>query len=226
MKSQHEAAPLAVLGDVADAVRRTMAARAGAREVRAVDDDRPAVDARRPGDASTSSLWPLPSTPARATISPARTVSVDAAHRRQPAVVADLEVAHLEQRLARASAAGLSTRSSTSRPTISRASDASVGALVATVSIRLPRRSTVTRSATSSTSPSLCEMKTMRRAVGLQRREHREQVARLLRGQHGRRLVEDEDPGAAVQRAQDLDALLHADRDVLDAARPGSTARP
>ena len=77
--------------------------------------------------------------------------------------------------------------------------------------MRLPRRSTVTRSAISSTSLSLCEMKTMPVPSALQRLEHAEEVARLLGGEHGGRLVEDEDPRAAVQRAQDLHALLHAD---------------
>ena len=44
-----------------------------------------------------------------------------------------------------------------------------------------------------------------------------EQLLRLLRREHRRRLVEDEDVRAAVERLQDLDALLLADRDVLDA---------
>ena len=46
--------------------------------------------------------------------------------------------------------------------------------------------------------------------------EDLEELACLLRRQHGRRLVEDEDLRAAVERLQDLDALLLADRDVLD----------
>ncbi len=53
----------------------------------------------------------------------------------------------------------LATDSSTSRPTISRARLRSVAPSVGTVSIFLPRRSTVTWSETSSTSLSLCEMK-------------------------------------------------------------------
>ena len=53
------------------------------------------------------------------------------------------------------SAAVLSTRSSTSRPTISRASPSSVAPSAGSVSIDLPRRSTVIRSAISSTSFSL-----------------------------------------------------------------------
>ena len=52
-----------------------------------------------------------------------------------------------------------STRSSTSRPTIIRASPSSVAPSRGTVSIFLPRRSTVIRSAISSTSFSLWLMK-------------------------------------------------------------------
>ena len=58
-------------------------------------------------------------------------------------------------------AGSLATRKSTSRPTIMRASDSSVAPSVDTVSTFLPRRSTLTRSAMSSTSPSLWEMKTI-----------------------------------------------------------------
>ena len=38
----------------------------------------------------------------------------------------------------------------------------------------------------------------------------------LLRGQDGRRLVEDQDLVVAVEHLEDLGALLHADGDVLD----------
>ena len=47
----------------------------------------------------------------------------------------------------------------------------------------------------------------------------------LLRRQDGGRLIEDEDLGAAVKRLQDLDSLLHADRDGLD-ARIGADGEP
>ena len=50
----------------------------------------------------------------------------------------------------------------------------------------------------------------------LRLRDDLEQLPRLLRRQHRRRLVEDQDVGAAVERLQDLDALLLADRDVVD----------
>ena len=42
------------------------------------------------------------------------------------------------------------------------------------------------------------------------------QLVGLLRGEHRGRLVEDEHLGVAGQRLDDLDALLHADGQVLD----------
>ena len=55
-----------------------------------------------------------------------------------------------------------------------------------------------------------------RLAVRLQAADDLEELARLLRRQHRGRLVEDQDVGAAVERLQDLDALLLADGDVAD----------
>ena len=50
-----------------------------------------------------------------------------------------------------------------------------------------------------------------RRALPRQRADDLEELVRLLRRQHGGRLVEDQDLGAAIERLQDLDALLLAD---------------
>ena len=61
----------------------------------------PGVGERRPMIASISSLWPLASTPASPTISPARTSKRHVVDRRQPAVVARGDVLEREQRLAR-----------------------------------------------------------------------------------------------------------------------------
>ena len=58
-----------------------------------------------------------------------------------------------------------------------------------------------------------------RLAVGLQAADDREELARLLRRQHRRRLVEDQDLGAAEERLQDLDPLLLADGDARDERR-------
>ena len=148
-------------------------------------------------------------------------VERDAAHLLDPAVV-DARAGPRPRAAARPAVAGcFSTRSSTSRPTIARASDSSVAPSRGTVSIILPRRRTVIRSAISSTSLSLWLMKMIDLPVGLEAPDDREQLGRLLRRQHGRRLVEDEDLRAAVERLQDLDALLLADGDLARSARSG-----
>jgi hypothetical protein len=55
-----------------------------------------------------------------------------------------------------------------------------------------------------------------REPFGLELAEVVEQRVDLLRDEHGRRLVEDEDARAAVQHLEDLDALEVADAEVLD----------
>ena len=60
-------------------------------------------------------------------------------------------------------------------------------------------------------------MKMMAVPSAFRRRRTVHQLGDLLRGEHRRRLVEHEDSRVAVQGAEDLDALLHADADVLDA---------
>ena len=69
---QHEAAPLPVLGDVADPASRMVRGLGVVRTCPATETV-PARDPLEPGHASISSLCPLPSTPAMPTISPART---------------------------------------------------------------------------------------------------------------------------------------------------------
>ena len=68
------------------------------------------------------------------------------------------------------------------------------------------------RSEISSTSFSLWLMKMIDMPSLVERPQDPEQLGRLLRRQHRGRLVEDEDVGAAIERLQDLDALLLADR--------------
>ena len=119
---------------------------------------RPAAGSRSPATASTSSDCPLPSTPARPTISPARTSSDRPRTAGRPRS-SSTSRSSTESSGSPAPPSFLSSRKSTSRPTMRRARLASVAPSVETVSTFLPRRSTVTRSAISSTSRSLCEMK-------------------------------------------------------------------
>ena len=44
--------------------------------------------------------------------------------------------------------------------------------------------------------------------------QHAEQVFDFLRRQDRRRLIEDQQPGVAVEQLEDLDALLHAHRQI------------
>ena len=59
-------------------------------------------------------------------------------------------------------------------------------------------------------------MKMTVRPSALQLAQVVEQLVDLLRHQHGGRLVEDQDPGAAVEHLEDLDALPVADAERLD----------
>ena len=176
----------------------------------------PTPATRSPVIASTSSCWPLPSTPASATISPARTDSDSPS-------TAGSSRSSRTCRSSTCSRGSPGLRRPPCRRTAARRGRPRAGPGCARWRPRagrcrsvLPRRSTVIRSATSSTSLSLWLMKTIAVPSALRRWITAHQLAHLLRGEHGGRLVEDEDAGAAVQRLQDLDALLGADGDVLD----------
>ena len=171
---------------------------------------------RRPVIASTSSVWPLPWTPAMATISPARTSRSTPVDRHLQPVVADLEVPDAEDDLA-----GLGGALRDDQLDV--APDHQVGQLLARGRLRVgacpatrPRRRTTMLSATSRTSLSLWVMKMTVVPVAVSDRMIVEQLLGLVRRQHGARLVEDEDVAVAVERLQDLDALAHADRQALD----------
>ena len=74
---QQHALPVPVLGDEADAGLAAGAGAPGGDVRRRPAGRAPAAGGRRPMIASTSSAWPLPSTPAMPTTSPSRTVEVD-----------------------------------------------------------------------------------------------------------------------------------------------------
>jgi hypothetical protein len=112
-----------------------------------------------------------------------------------------------------------------SRPTISSASSLAGLPAAGFSATSLPARSTATRSATRSTSSSLWLMKMTLRPSATKLAQRGEQRFALLRRQHRGRLVEDQDARPAVQRLEDLHALLLADRQV-DPRASGSTCRP
>ena len=177
----------------------------------------PPATGRSPVIASISSDWPLPSMPAIATISPPRTAKLAPSTAVSPRSSTTLRSDTSRPSPPGAGEAPFSTRRSTSRPTMRFASPASSTSEVTTVPTERPRRSTVTRSEISSSSLSLCEMKTIEVPCSRSPLQHLEELTGLLRGEDRGRLVEDEDPRAAVESPQDLDALLLADADVGDA---------
>ena len=215
---EDEAAAVAVLGDVRDARRRPCRGRSrrcgrGPRRRSIARVDAPQAGDRLDELALAVAVDARPARRSRPRGPSGRRPARPAGRGRR----ATCEVAGPRGSARRRSSGALSTRRSTSRPTIRRASDASVAPSVGTVSIRLPRRRTVTRSAISSTSPSLCEMKTIALPSSRSARSTLNRSCGLLRGEHGGRLVEDEDLRVrGTARLQDLDALLLADRDVLD----------
>ena len=175
----------------------------------------PDTTLRIPARASTSSRCPLPSTPATPTISPARTESVKpltAPRSRSSLTCRSVIVSTVSAGVASA----LSIDSTTSRPTIIVASlRASVvggldladdGALAQHVD-PVGHREHLAQ---------LVRDEDDRRAGGRELLHDAEQLVGLLRRQHRGRLVEDEQVDLARERLEDLDALLGADRQVLD----------
>ena len=173
---EHEAAHLAVLGDVADA-RVEALARADAVMSSAPDGDLARLHLRRPVRASMSSLWPFPSTPARPDdLAPPRTRHVGRAVRSLSSRTGVFDDQERLSRLARV----FSTRSTTSRPTISFARPSCVA---------LARHGVDLLALAEDGDPirdlehlvQLVADEDDRLPVGLERPEDREELARLLR---------------------------------------------
>ena len=62
-----------------------------------------------------------------------------------------------------------------------------------------------------------------RAPLGAQLAHQRQQFLDLRRRQHGRRLVEDQHVGAAIEKAQNFENLTHLHRRVGDATAPVDT---
>ena len=146
-----------------------------------------------------------------------------------PSTAVDRQIAHAQHRSRRASppasrraaarrgppsaapARRRSSRSSCTRPTTR------------------PSRITVTSSEIASTSDSLCVMMTIVLPCSRMPRRMREELLDFLRREHRGRLVENQQLRVAIERLQQLDALLLADRERLDDGvrdrRPARTRR-
>ncbi len=103
-----------------------------------------------------------------------------------------------------------------SLPTISSASLRAVTSGVSTVATVVPRRMTVISSATLQHLVELVRDEDDGQALGLELAQVVEELVDLLRHEHGGRLVEDQDAGAAVEHLEDLHPLPVADAEVLD----------
>ena len=175
----------------------------------------PDVGLAMPLITSSSSDWPLPETPAMPTISPARTLKETLSTRAMP--FSSFQVRFLTSSTASPGFAGpFSTRSSTRRPTISSASSSTLVSLVSRGRHHLAAAHDRDAVGDGHDLAQLVGDEDDGLALVAQRAEDAEQVIGLVRRQHAGGLVEDQDVGAAVERLEDLDALLQADGQVAD----------
>ena len=173
------------------------------------------VAARSPSSASTSSAWPLPSTPAMPSTSPRRTDSVTSSTSARPS--GERTVSALDRQLddvGDGRVAGLRRRQL--------AADHELGELARRTcrpARAWDRRAAAQHRDAVRDAQHLVELVADEHdgdALGAQVAQRAEQLVDLLRHEHGGRLVEDQHPRAAVQHLEDLDALPVADAEVLD----------
>ena len=168
-----------------------------------------------PAIASISSDWPLPATPAMPTISPARTSKETSSTMVTPRE--SLTVRLLDRQLDRAGL-GLALFDAQQHA----AADHQLGELLdrglGGLARRHHRAAPHDRDVVGDRHDlaQLVGDEDDRLALVLELLEDAEQMVGLGRRQHAGRLVEDQDVGAAIERLQDLDALLQADRQFLD----------
>ena len=210
---EHEPAPLPVLGDVAEArVERVAHACAVMSSPSIVIV--PAFGDRRPGD-RVDQLGLAVSVDARdADDLAGADLERDAAHLLDPAVVHDLQVLDHEQRLA--GLGGDLVDAQQYLPADHQPGEALLGRARRGQRVDLlPAPQDGDPVGDVGHLVQLVADEDDRLALLGEAADDREQLLRLLRRQNRRRLVEDEDVGSAVERLQDLDALLLADRDVV-----------
>ena len=178
----------------------------------------PSLIGRCPDSASTSSLWPLPETPAMPTISPDLTLQIEAGDRVAAFVVFGEQAGDLERV---AASCGASTRAADGRTTASPIIIAAISRVDSTPTLPpptlAPRRSTLTSSQNASTSRNLwliiATVISPRCAMSLQQAED---LIGLARRQHRGRLVENEEALVEIEQLQDFELLLFARRQRRD----------
>ena len=168
-----------------------------------------------PPSTSSSSDWPLPATPAMPRISPARTWNDTPLSRSTP-------LSSVTRRFSTSSTIGPGWRGLLVDAQQHLAADHQLGQLLGAGLGGLDGRGHLAAAHDADGVGDLHDLAQLvgdqddRLALAAQAVEDAEQVVGLGRGQHARRLVEDQDVGVAVERLEDLDPLLHADADVLD----------
>jgi hypothetical protein len=184
----------------------------------------PASAARRPVSTSTSSVWPFPSMPAIPTISPART------SRSTPSRIG-LCLTGWRSRRPRASSRTSRARGALVDAQQHLAADHHRGQAAG---VGVGPRDGADHASVAHHAHAVADLHHL---VELVRDEHDrvplrgvaaqelEQAAGLLRRQDGGGLVHDQDAGVAEQGLEDLDLLLQADRQLVDAAS-GSRSKP
>ena len=149
------------------------------------------------------------------TISPARTVKIDAVERELVALVERLQALGVEQRLARRRVPLLHLEAHLP-------ADHHLGELRFGGGLRIALADDL---AAAQHADAVGDLEHLAQLVGdederlagvAERADDAEELGDLLRRQHRRRLVEDQHVGGAEEHLQDLDALLRADRDLLD----------
>ena len=189
----------------------------------------PPVGRRMPDSTSTSSVWPLPDTPATPRISPAATSSDTSRQRRQaraPVGARGPRSASTGVARGRGRARAVAPRRrSAGRPSSGRAR--ARRSRRATVPTSAPRRRTVTRSLIARTSRELVADEDDRQALpATSGRRVANSASTSCGHEHGGGLVEDEDAAVARQRLEDLDPLLLARPTGPRPARRGRTRIP
>ena len=171
----------------------------------------PASGLRRPVSASTSSSWPLPATPAMPRISPARTSNVTPLTASWPRSSATRRSVDGQGRPAGMGFAAVDDQ-------LDVAADHQRREVVLVGLGRDPRPDDLAAPDDRDPVGDLEDLVQLvadeddRVALVGEALQDVEDLLRLLRRQDRRRLVEDEDPGLAVERLEDLDPLLPADR--------------
>ena len=202
-------------------------------DVDAVDVDVPDVGAAVAQSTSTSSVWPLPLTPATPTISPAPTL-IDDLVEASDTVAFECDVTQLEHRrgVGRRVSGGGDSGPIDFRPERRRhhriggvdVADHQLGELAGVERADRLRRHDAAPSQHRDAIGDGDDLAQLVRdehdadALGAQPADRAEQCVDVQRGEHGGRLVEDQHATVVMERLEDLDALALADRQLLDAS--------